>query len=84
MDEVMVLGDSLNDYSMLSMDFGATVAMENAVPGDQKGGKIHHKEQPGVWCGLGYRSGYCCRRRRIKTSKVILPLLEKRVIYIIM
>ena len=32
MDEVMVLGDSMNDYSMLSMDFGATVAMENSVP----------------------------------------------------
>ena len=32
MDEVMVFGDSLNDLSMLSMDFGATVAMENAVP----------------------------------------------------
>lgn len=32
MDEVMVLGDSLNDYSMLSMEFGATVAMENADP----------------------------------------------------
>lgn len=32
MDEVMVFGDSLNDYSMLSMDFGATVAMENADP----------------------------------------------------
>lgn len=32
MDEVMVLGDSLNDYSMISMDFGATVAMGNAVP----------------------------------------------------
>ena len=30
MDEVMVLGDSLNDYSMMSMDFGATVAMGNA------------------------------------------------------
>lgn len=30
MDEVMVFGDSLNDYSMLSMDFGATIAMENA------------------------------------------------------
>ena len=29
-EEVMVFGDSLNDYSMLSMDFGATVAMENA------------------------------------------------------
>lgn len=32
MDEVMALGDSLNDLSMLSMDFGATVAMENADP----------------------------------------------------
>lgn len=31
MDEVMVLGDSMNDYSMLSMDFGITVAMENAM-----------------------------------------------------
>ena len=30
MDEVMVLGDSLNDYSMLEMDFGATIAMANA------------------------------------------------------
>ncbi len=32
MDEVMVFGDSLNDYSMLSMEYGATVAMENAHP----------------------------------------------------
>lgn len=32
MDEVMVFGDSLNDHSMLSMDFGATIAMENADP----------------------------------------------------
>ena len=31
MDEVIVFGDSMNDYSMLSMDFGATVAMENAT-----------------------------------------------------
>lgn len=30
MDEVMAFGDSLNDYSMLSMDFGATIAMGNA------------------------------------------------------
>ncbi len=30
MEEVMVLGDSMNDYSMLTMDFGATVAMANA------------------------------------------------------
>ena len=32
MEEVMVFGDSLNDLSMLSMDFGATVAMENGDP----------------------------------------------------
>ena len=32
MDEVMVLGGSTNDFSMLSMDFGATVAMGNAMP----------------------------------------------------
>ncbi len=31
MDEVMVIGDSMNDYSMLSMDYGATVAMGNAM-----------------------------------------------------
>ena len=31
MDEVMVFGDSMNDYSMLSMDFGVTVAMENGA-----------------------------------------------------
>ena len=30
MDEVMVFGDSLNDLSMMEMDFGATIAMENA------------------------------------------------------
>lgn len=32
MGEVMVLGDSMNDYSMFSMDFGAKVAMGNADP----------------------------------------------------
>lgn len=31
MDEVMVLGDSLNDVSMLQMDYGVTVAVGNAV-----------------------------------------------------
>lgn len=30
MDEIMVMGDSLNDYSMMCMDFGATVAVGNA------------------------------------------------------
>lgn len=32
MDEVMALGDSLNDLSMIEMDFGVTVAMANAEP----------------------------------------------------
>lgn len=32
MEEVMLFGDSMNDYSMLSMNFGATIAMENAEP----------------------------------------------------
>lgn len=32
MEEVMVFGDSMNDYSMLVMDFGATIAMGNADP----------------------------------------------------
>lgn len=31
MDEVMVFGDSMNDYSMLSMNFGVTIAMENGM-----------------------------------------------------
>ena len=29
-EEILVLGDSNNDYSMMTMDFGATVAMGNA------------------------------------------------------
>lgn len=32
MEEVMAFGDSRNDESMLAMDFGATIAMENADP----------------------------------------------------
>ncbi len=32
MSEVAVFGDSMNDYSMMCMDFGTTVAMENADP----------------------------------------------------
>ena len=45
MDEVMVLGDSLNDYSMISMDFGTNRCNGKCSSGDQKGSKIHHKEQ---------------------------------------
>lgn len=32
MEEVIAFGDSQNDHSMLCMDFGCTVAMENATP----------------------------------------------------
>lgn len=32
MEEIMVIGDSLNDHSMFSLDFGLKVAMGNAVP----------------------------------------------------
>lgn len=50
MDEVMVLGDSMNDYSMLSMDFGATIAMGNAMPEIKKIAKYVTKtnEEAGV------------------------------------
>lgn len=54
MDEVMVLGDSMNDYSMLSMDFGATIAMGNAVPEVKAVSKYVAKsnEEFGVACVL--------------------------------
>lgn len=50
MDEVLVFGDSMNDYSMLSMDFGATVAMGNAIPEIKKAAKYVTKtnEEGGV------------------------------------
>ncbi|MCI6465601.1 MAG: Cof-type HAD-IIB family hydrolase [Faecalicatena sp.] len=50
MDEVMVFGDSMNDYSMLSMDFGATIAMENSMPEVKKAAKYITKsnEESGV------------------------------------
>jgi hydroxymethylpyrimidine pyrophosphatase-like HAD family hydrolase len=50
MDEVMAIGDSMNDYSMLSMEFGATVAMENGMPEVKKVAKYITKsnEELGV------------------------------------
>ena len=50
MDEVMVLGDSLNDYSMMEMDFGATIAMANADEEIKKAAKYMTKsnEEDGV------------------------------------
>lgn len=52
MDEVMVFGDSLNDYSMISMDFGATIAMENADPEIKKAAKYMTKSN--VENGVAY------------------------------
>ena len=50
MDEVMVLGDSLNDLSMMEMDFGATIAMANADEEIKKAAKYMTKsnEEDGV------------------------------------
>ena len=50
MDEVMVLGDSLNDYSMMEMDFGATIAMANADEEIKRVAKFETKsnEEDGV------------------------------------
>lgn len=62
MDEVMVFGDSMNDYSMLSMDFGATVAMENASEKVKEAAKYTTKSN--VEDGVAYaieqllKSGY--------------------------
>ena len=46
----MVLGDSLNDLSMMEMDFGATIAMENADEEIKKAAKYITKsnEEDGV------------------------------------
>ena len=50
MDEVMVFGDSMNDYSMLSMDFGATIAMENGAKRAKEAAKYvtRSNEEDGV------------------------------------
>lgn len=52
MEEVMVFGDSRNDESMLSMDFGATVAMENADAELKKAAKYVTKSN--VELGVAY------------------------------
>lgn len=50
MSEVMAIGDSMNDYSMLSMDFGMTVAMGNSIDKIKKKAKYITKtnEESGV------------------------------------
>lgn len=50
LDQVMAIGDSQNDYSMLSMDFGYTVAMANADDNIKKAAKYITKsnEKDGV------------------------------------
>ena len=64
MDEVMVIGDSLNDYSMLSMDFGATVAMGNAHPQIKKVAKYVTKSN--AEDGVAYLIEMLLKRRAIK------------------
>lgn len=54
MDEVMVMGDSMNDYSMLSMDFGVTVAMGNSIPEILQAAKYitGSNEEDGAACAI--------------------------------
>lgn len=52
MSEVMVIGDSMNDYSMISMDFGLTVAMENGVDKVKDVAKYITKSNED--CGVAY------------------------------
>ena len=52
MEEVMTFGDSRNDKSMLSMDFGATIAMANADEELKKAAKYITKSN--VELGVAY------------------------------
>lgn len=61
MDEVMALGDSLNDLSMLEMDFGATVAMANADPEVKKAAKYITKSNQEL--GVAYAIDELLKRR---------------------
>ena len=79
MDEVMVLGDSFNDYSMLSMDFGATVAMENAVPGSKRQQNISQSNNEFEWPMLSIR--FLNAKYRISPFEKVFSPLEKRHIY---
>lgn len=62
MDEVMVLGDSLNDLSMISMDFGATVAMENGDPEVKQAAKYITKTNEEL--GVAYTIRELLKRRK--------------------
>lgn len=62
MDEVMAFGDSMNDYSMLSMDFGATVAMGNSEPEIIKAAKYMTKSNEED--GVAYAIEEMLRRRK--------------------
>lgn len=66
MDEVMVFGDSLNDYSMLSMDFGATIAMENAHPKIKQAAKYVTKSN--AEDGVAYTIEELLRRANLQTE----------------
>lgn len=62
MDEVMVLGDSLNDLPMISMDFGATVAMENGDPEVKRAAKYVTKTNEEL--GVAYTIRELLKRQR--------------------
>lgn len=82
MDEVMVLGDSLNDYSMISMDFGATVAMGNAVPEIKEAAKYITKSNNEF--GVAYAIDQVLIANKIPVPENMFFPFWKSAIYIIM
>ena len=70
---------TMPDGTVLSGNVQSTLGrfLFNEILPQDLGFCLLYTSQPGIWSCLGDRSGYCCRRRRIKTSKVKLPLLEK-------
>lgn len=67
MEEVMVFGDSMNDYSMLSMNFGATVAMDNSEPEIKAAAKYVTRSNEEY--GVAYAIDELLKRRRQSTGK---------------
>lgn len=67
MEEVMVFGDSMNDYSMLSMDFGATVAMNNSVPEVKAAAKYVTRSNEEY--GVAYAIDELLKKRRQSSRK---------------
>ncbi|MDD2980842.1 MAG: Cof-type HAD-IIB family hydrolase [Hespellia sp.] len=74
MDEVMVLGDSLNDYSMLSMEFGATVVMENGDDVVKRVAKYMTKSNEAYGAAYAMEAAMDQRLDRLKKQKTAVNM----------